>query len=206
MRLEFFMLTKKQLAIQLSKLRIFEKPRLLLEQYPTDSEIAATVLWDAFMKGDIANKTVADFGAGTGILGIGALILGAKHVSFVEKDIDAVKLLNENLYTLRNKNYTVLSMDVREFTSVVDTVFQNPPFGTKETHADKPFLETAFCVATVVYSFHKTATDVFVRAIAADHSFSVRETYKFSSPLRQTYAYHKKKREFVDVTCYRLTK
>jgi putative methylase len=200
------MLTKKQLAIQLSKLRVFEKPKLSMEQYPTDSEIAADILWDAFMKGDLANKTIADLGAGTGILGIGALLLGAHHVYFVEKDLDAVMLLNQNLRILRNKNYTVLSMDVSAFIEKVDTVFQNPPFGTKQAHADKPFMETAFRIATVVYSFHKTATDAFVRAIAGDFSFTVAETYHFVFPLRQTYSYHKKKLERIEVTCYRLVK
>ena len=200
------MLTKKQLAIQLSKLRVFEKPKLNMEQYPTDSEVAADILWDALMKGDIANKTIADLGAGTGILGIGALLLGAHHVYFVEKDLDAVMILNENLRILRNKNYTVLSMDVTGFADKVDTVFQNPPFGTKQAHADKPFMETAFRVGNVVYSFHKTATDAFVRAIAGDFSFQVVEMYHFAFPLRQTYSYHRKKIERIEVTCYRLVK
>ena len=200
------MLTKKQLAIQLSKLRVFDKPKLKLEQYSTDSEIAATVLWDALMKDDIGNKTIADLGAGTGILGIGALLLGAQHVYFVEKDLDAVKILNDNLRIFRNKNYTVLSMDVVDFNEKVDTVFQNPPFGTKQAHTDKSFLETAFRTGTVVYSFHKTATDAFVRAIAGDFLFDIVEVYYFGFPLRQTYVHHLKKRKLIEVTCYRMVK
>lgn len=200
------MLTKKQLAIQLSKLAIFEKPKLKLEQYPTDSEIAATILWDALMKGDIVSKTVADLGAGTGILGIGALLLGAKHVFFVEKDSDTVRILQHNLLPLRLENYTVLQMDVREFSENIDTVFQNPPFGTKQEHADKVFLEKAFAISQTMYSFHKTTTDAFVRAIAGDFSFQIIETYHFAFPLRQSYAYHRKKIERVEVTCYRLVK
>jgi putative methylase len=200
------MLTKKQLAIQLSKLQGFEKPKIKLEQYSTDSEIAATILWDALMKGDIANKTVADLGAGTGILGIGALLVGAKHVFFVEKDADAVTTLNENLRMLRNKNYAVLQMDVADFDEKVNTVLQNPPFGTKQKHADKSFLEKAFASGEVVYSFHKTATDAFVRAIAGDYLFTLAETYHFLFPLRQTYPHQKKKMERIEVTCYRLVK
>lgn len=198
------MITKKQLAIQLSKLEVFEKLKLMLEQYPTNSEIAATVLWDALMKGDIVNKTIADLGAGTGILGIGALLLGAKHVYFVEKDLDAVHILQQNLRILRNKNYTVLSMDVIGFDVEVDTALQNPPFGTKQKHADKPFLEKALSLGNVVYTFHKTATDAFVRAIARDYLFTITDTYKFLFPLRQTYPHQKKKRELIEVTCYRL--
>lgn len=200
------MLTKKQLAIQLSKLAVFEKPKLKLEQYPTDSEIASMVLWDALMKGDIVGKKVADLGAGTGILGIGALLLGAAHVYFVEKDSDAVATLRANLLPLRLQNYTILQMDVSEFQDPVATVFQNPPFGTKQAHADKPFMETAFRVGTVVYSFHKTATDAFVRAIAGDNGCTVAEIYTFSFPLRQTYPHQRKRMEHIEVTCYRLVK
>lgn len=200
------MLTKKQLAIQLSKLQGFAEPKLKLEQYTTDPEIAATVLWDAMMKGDILNKEVADLGAGTGVLGIGALLLGAKHVSFVEKDAAAVSILQQNLHILRNKNYSVINMEVTAFTTPVHAVFQNPPFGTKLHHADKPFLEVACSVAEVVYSFHKTATEVFVRALAEDYGFSVAETYQFLFPLRQTYPHQRKRMEHIEVTCYRLVK
>ncbi|MBI5002768.1 RsmD family RNA methyltransferase [Candidatus Woesearchaeota archaeon] len=200
------MLTKKQLAIQLSKLAVFEKPKLKLEQYPTDSEVASIILWDALMKGDIVGKKVADLGAGTGILGIGALLLGAEQVYFIEKDSDAVAILRQNLLPLRLENYTLLQMDVSEFQDHVDTVFQNPPFGTKQAHADKPFMEKAFSLAKIVYSFHKTTTDAFVRAIAGDYFFSIAEVYHFAFPLRQTQSYHRKKLERIEVTCYRLVK
>ena len=198
------MFTKKQLAIQLSKLKVFENPKIQLEQYSTDSEIAATVLWDAMMKGDIANKTIADFGAGTGILGIGALLLGAKHVYFVEKDADAIAILKKNLANMNN--YTILNISIGEFQESVDTVLQNPPFGTKQIHADKEFLEKAFTSAKTVYSFHKTTTALFVKAIACDFDFKIAETYAFLFPLRNTYAHHTKKTEKIEVVCYRLVK
>ena len=89
------MITKSKLAIQLSKLKVFETAKIKLEQYPTDSEIAADILWNAFMQHDIEGKVIADLGAGTGVLGIGALLLNAKKVCFVEKDKEAVKLLKE---------------------------------------------------------------------------------------------------------------
>jgi len=199
------MLTKKKLAIILSKLNVFENPKLLLEQYPTDSEIAATVLWDALMKGDIDDKTIADFGAGTGILGIGALLLGAKHVYFVETDADAVKVLKENLKGIKStEKYTIVNTDISTFDKKVDTVVQNPPFGTKQAHADKPFLEKAFAVAHTVYSFHKTTTESFVKAIAHDFGFTIAEVYSFLFPLRHTYKHHTKKRACIDVKCFRL--
>ena len=79
------MITKKQLAILLSKLQVFESPRAELEQYPLDGESASIILWTACQNKDIENKIMADLGCGTGILGLGALLLGAKKVYFIDK-------------------------------------------------------------------------------------------------------------------------
>ena len=87
------MVSKSSLAIELSKLKVFNQANVSLEQYPTDSEIAATILWQAKMNNDIEDKIIADLGAGTGILGIGALLLGADYVYFVEKDEKAIEIL-----------------------------------------------------------------------------------------------------------------
>ena len=76
------MRSKKELAILLSKLKTFDTPKTHLEQYSTDSEIAADILWFAYQNKDIEGKKIADFGCGTGILGIGALNLGANKILF----------------------------------------------------------------------------------------------------------------------------
>ena len=49
----------------------------------------------------VEGRVVADFGCGNGILGIGALLLGAKQVYFVEKDHDVVEIMKENLMDVR---------------------------------------------------------------------------------------------------------
>ena len=53
-------LNKKSLAIFLSKLKKQESVSASLEQYPTDSDSAAHILWHAYMSGDIEDKVVAD--------------------------------------------------------------------------------------------------------------------------------------------------
>jgi len=70
--------SKSGLAVILSSLLSFKSPKIKLEQYETPSEIAADVLWNAHMNGDLVDKTVADLGSGTGVLGLGAVLLGAK--------------------------------------------------------------------------------------------------------------------------------
>ena len=76
---------KKEIEIILSGLRTFDKQKLSLEQYQTESHIVADLLWHAFMQRDIEGKVVADFGCGNGVFGIGALLLAAEKVFFVDK-------------------------------------------------------------------------------------------------------------------------
>ena len=83
---------KKDLEVLLSQFQSFVQPQVKLEQYQTPSSLAADLLWDAYQKGNIQGKTLADFGCGTGIFGLGALFLGAKKVFFVDIDARALAL------------------------------------------------------------------------------------------------------------------
>ena len=199
------MVSKSSLAIELSKLKVFNQANVSLEQYPTDSEIAATILWQAKMNNDIEDKIIADLGAGTGILGIGALLLGADYVYFVEKDEKAIEILKENLNNLNiEDNFKIINSEIQEFNKKVDLVIQNPPFGTKEKHADKLFLEKAFEITSKIYSFHKTSTKVFIEKISKDHNFKIKEQINFKFPLKATQKFHKKRIENIDVSCFKL--
>ena len=133
-------MNKGQLAVTLSKLKTLEKPKVKYEQYQTDPEIAAEIVWFAFMNGDIKNKIVADFGSGNGVLGIAALLLGAKQVYFIDIDRDSILLTKQNLNSLNLKNYILLHQDISEFNKKIDTVLENPPFGVQAPYVDKPFL------------------------------------------------------------------
>lgn len=197
------MKTKKQLAITLSRLQSFEKPSIRLEQYPTDSEIAAEIIWHAQLSNDIDNKIIADLGCGTGVLGIGCMFFYPKNVYFVDIDERTLKKLENNLQLFDLSNYEIINSDVSKFNEKVDTVIQNPPFGTKNEHADKVFLEKAFSIANVVYSFHKTSTRKFVEAIARDNNFKITHFFKYDFPLKNTQFFHTKKIHKIDVGCWR---
>ena len=75
-----------------SRLKGFSEAKVRVEQYPTEPAIAAEVLWKAIMAGEIQEKTIADLGCGTGILGIGCLLLGSKRVFFVDIDPGALEI------------------------------------------------------------------------------------------------------------------
>lgn len=207
-------MSKATLAVLLSRLKRFEKPKTHLEQYPTPSEAAATILWDAAQRGLIQGKQVVDLGAGTGILGLGALLLGAKQVTFVEIDQEASNLIEENRQLLtkltdqEQGTITILTADVLKnpLKLTADLVVSNPPFGTKHKHADTAFLTAACAIAPEVYSFHKTSTDEHLRNAIAKEGFHPIQTFPFTFSLGATMRHHEKKAHPVTITCWHIAK
>lgn len=210
-------MSRSGLAIRLSAIKGFNAPKVSAEQYMTDSEIAATVLWDVYMKGDINGKAIADLGCGTGILGIGARLLGASKVYFIESDSLAMEICKENVNEnkdsmngLGNEESECLSEyflgDVSEFNKDVDTVIMNPPFGVKSEHSDRKFLEKAFEISGVVYSFHKSETKEFIERFAKQKNFMIDQVIDFEWPLKASMGFHKKKIEKINVSCFRFVK
>ena len=200
---------KSQLAIILSKLQVFSSPKAELEQYPLDGESAATILWAAFQSRDIENKVIADLGCGTGILGLGALLLGAKKVYFIDKSESAIKKGKENLNFLENeagmelrKKALWLIGDISLFNTPVHTILENPPFGTKKEHADRIFLEKAMEIGKAVYSLHKTSTMDFIRKFVNKKRRKIIDGIPLALQLKKTMPWHKKEIERIDVTCF----
>lgn len=197
-------MNKKQLAIALSKLKTFEKPIAKLEQYQLDSEIAAEVLWFAFMNNDIKDKIIADLGCGTGILGIGALLLGARKVYFLDIDNSALLLTKQNINFLNLQNAVLVHKEVIEFKEKVDTVIQNPPFGVQLPYADKPFLEKAMQISNTIYSFHKIESKQFIKNLTSQNNFSVKNILEFTLKLKKTQKFHEKEKYEVEIGCWHL--
>ena len=205
-------LTKSKLAIILSRLNDFNESILKLEQYSTPSEIAADICWKAFMAGDVENKIILDAACGPGYFGIACLLLGAKKVYFVDIDEKAIDILKSNLNLIQLKNkriekrYSIIKSDISEFNEKVDVVIQNPPFGTKQKHADKIFLENAFKVSKTIYSMHKIESEKFIKAIAKDHNFEITGYWEYDLLLKKTQKFHKKKKHYIKVGCWKLKK
>ncbi len=201
-------MSKKTLAVELSKAKKFENPKDSMEQHATDPDIAAQVLWTAYMNGWIKGKTIADFGAGTGVLGIGCLLLGAKKVLFLEKDRETIKLLEENIARFKTEYeelgiYEILNKDVKDVLDVkADLVIQNPPFGTRDKHADREFLEKATNSSERIISMHKSETDEFIKSLLEKKGYKVMNADRLRFPLRMSLEHHRKKTEYIRVTCW----
>ncbi|MBC8494603.1 methyltransferase [archaeon] len=196
-------MTKKELAISLSKMDVFVDAKAYLEQYPTDSEIAADVLWFAYLNNDIEDKVIADFGAGTGILGIGCMLLGAKKVYFIESDSKAIDVLKKNLERVKG-DYKIINSDIGNFDKKVDLIVQNPPFGTKEKHTDVRFLEKAMPLSKTIYTFHKAETKEFINQYIDRSKHHMTHYFEFDFPIKKSMKQHRKKVEKIRVGCWRL--
>lgn len=201
--------TRRELAIFLSQLQVFDKPNIRLEQYPSDGNTAAKLLWQAHLQGDLENHIIVDLGCGTGLLGIGALLLGAAHVVFIDIDPNVKRILDQNMDFLEEHyevpgtwEFRVANVKGLHLTDINEdmplTVITNPPFGTKIKHADKDFLETGIRLADTVYSMHKTTTRKFLDAFAKDHNLSTWYE-EVSFPLQNTMAKHRKNIERIEV-------
>ncbi len=202
--------SKKELEVELSKLKSFENPSWELEQYATPSHIAAEWVWCMALKAEVSGRIVLDAACGPGILGLGLLLMGARKVYFLDKDIEAIQICIKN-YNKLKEEYEIgeaefITQDVALFDAEVDLIVQNPPFGTKDEHADKRFLEKAFSTARIVYSMHKWSTQKFVEAICKDFKFKITDLWRFDFPIKAAFKFHEKPVQVVDVGLWRMEK
>ena len=139
------------------QVRGFERPNSSLEQYLTPPSVAANMILFAYNNSHIEGRKILDFCAGTGMLGIAATILGAE-VTFIEKDLQAIKILKQNIKNLDTEySPAIIHDDVFEFSfgSRYDTVVLNPPFGIQQkVKTDIDFVVQAGMAGEHIYSIH----------------------------------------------------
>lgn len=197
-------MSQKHLSRTLSKLAGFKNPKINLEQYATPSDVAAELLWYLDMRGFIKNKKILDLGAGTGILGIGALLLGAQKVFFLEKDFDALNVLKENISFMDKEyvlpDYEIINKDVSFIDEEFDLVIMNPPFGTKTKRIDSVFLEKAFQISSIILSIHKTSTKDYVKNKFLENNFELLEVFDFNFALKKTFDHHKESVKNIEIS------
>ncbi len=198
------MRSKKELAIALSNLKPLEKPKLEFEQYQTPGEIAADILWIA--RKDITDKKVVDLGCGNGIFGIGAALLGAKHVTCVDADHDAFETAVGNAFYLHLPVSFVLADLSKFFQTGFDTCVMNPPFGIQSKNRDREFLEKAFAAAETVYSIHKVESGGFLDSFARDHGLESQLLEEYDFPLKPTQKFHKRRTHKFRAGLWKFTK
>lgn len=197
----------KQLEMTLQRAAGFSRPRADLEQYQTPAPLGARLLHHALMKGDIADRTVCDLGSGTGILAIGAALLGAARVVGVEIDREAVAVAGRNA-ALLGADIEFIIDDVRdpclpERLGRYDTVVMNPPFGAQKAHADRPFIDHAISCAPVTYGIFNAGSRQFIQTYTVSRA-EIDEVISGLLPIRRTFSFHSRDIQEIGVEILRL--
>ncbi|WP_407455020.1 METTL5 family protein [Methanobrevibacter sp.] len=200
---------KKHLEMRLQNIPSHPKPKVGLEQYTTPSIIASDLIWNAFGLGDIEYKDILDLGCGTGIFAIGCALMGANSSIGVDIDEDSIDLANEVSGKLKVDNVDFIVSDICDFNEGlnVNTVFQNPPFGSQKK-ADKgqdlKFVKKAIELnPDVLYSFHMASTEDFLVKFYGDNGLQITHLFRYEFPIPKIYEFHNKEKQMVDVIVVR---
>jgi len=198
----------KHLEMALQRLSGFSRPRAALEQYQTPAPLAARLLYHALMKGDIEGKSVCDLGSGTGVLAIGAALLGAVKVTGIEIDQNAVDVADANA-TSTGVDVEFIVADVRDAAlpgriGTCDTVIMNPPFGAQKDHADRPFIDLALKTASVTYGIFNAGSAQFIKTYTEGRA-EISEKVGGVFPIRRTFSFHTKDQKDIELEILRLT-
>lgn len=102
-----------------------------LDTRPTSSKTKEAIF--NMIAFNVENANVLDLFAGSGLLGIEAISMYAKHVDFNDKNIDAIKNIEHNLNKLEITNYTLSKLDAFKYLElnkekIYDIIFLDPPY------------------------------------------------------------------------------
>ncbi|NLW34471.1 50S ribosomal protein L11 methyltransferase [Syntrophorhabdus aromaticivorans] len=84
---------------------------------------------------DLRDKNVLDLGTGSGILALYAHLLGARKITAVDNDIDAVLNMKKNLTLNEARNVDAVCADLRDIRGTFDIVLANLDINTFTRHS-----------------------------------------------------------------------
>lgn len=195
---------KKHLEMAIQKVPKHPNPKVGLEQYSTPATIAADLLWNAYSLGDIADKKVMDLGCGTGIFAIASKLLGAALAIGVDIDKDSTDLASSYC-----GDVDFICSDICDLENDfdVDTIFQNPPFGSQKNAkkgADLKFISKAIELSPkVLYSFHMASTEEFLISYFEKNDLEITNIFRYNFPIPKIYEFHTRESANVEVIVIR---
>ncbi|MCX8185065.1 MAG: METTL5 family protein [Sulfolobales archaeon] len=201
----------RDLEIVLEQLHDFSNSVERLEQYRTPGDVAATLLWDAYLRGDLDRPLIVDLGCGTGVLTFGSLLLKGNSAVCLDIDWRALEVARDNLREFRGA-YDLVAAEVENLPlrPLGDrcVVVMNPPFGVKNRGADLRFLRRALSVCSTVYSIHKYSPESLkiISELASEMGFTLAVVAETTMTLKQRLRHHRKRVHRFEVFLIRLTK
>ncbi|MBQ2652891.1 MAG: methyltransferase [Methanobrevibacter sp.] len=200
---------KKHLEMKLQSIPSHPNPKVGLEQYATPSVIASDLVWNAHSLGDIENKNILDLGCGTGIFTIASALMGANLACGVDVDDESIRLarqVSDNL-DLGNADYILSDVCDLNVGFEVDTVIQNPPFGSQrraKVGQDLNFIKKACMLKpSVLYSFHMASTQEFLLDFYQAEGLEITHLFRYDFPIPKIYDFHTKEKQNVNVIVIR---
>lgn len=197
---------RQQIEIALSRLKPSPSPELILEAYDLNPAAAAEILFLAETRyGDIKGRRVLDLGCGSGILAIGAALLGATDVLGIDINVESVKAAKDNA-RLAGAKVVFVAGDIEAVRGPFDVTVMNPPFGTRRRGVDVAFLRKAMTVSKRVYSLHKGGerNRGFLKSAVEEIGGKVDAVFEMEIEIARTYEFHRKRRYPVAVDLYRI--
>ena len=167
----------------------------------TPASVAAEMVFLAALRGDMG--VVCDLGSGTGMLTIGAALMGARAIG-VEIDAEAVNAAKRNAANL-GVDVDFIRGDVNSLAlKGIDTVIMNPPFGAQKASAgDRAFLCKALETAKTIYSLHNLGSEGFIRRFV--EPCTVQEIYRIPIRIKKCFEFHSNDVKTIEVELYRIT-
>jgi len=179
-----------------------------LEQYVTEGDLAARWLADIAAFGDLSEGCkVADLGAGNGVLGLGALAMGAGRATLVEADQAACDVAMSNAESMGFADsveviQAILGSDPVDLGSA-DVVISNPPWGRQTPRADRPFLEAMIAVAAPAHLIH-SAEATHIQPLFEDVGWAAERYGEADFALPAAYSHHSRQRGRTRAAFWRL--
>lgn len=195
---------KKHLEIAIQNVPSHPNPKVDLEQYSTPAVIASDLLWNAYSLDDIVDKKVMDLGCGTGIFAIASMLLGATSAVGVDIDKESIDLASSYCGDVEFICGDVCDLE-NDFD--VDTIFQNPPFGSQKNAkkgSDLKFISKAIELSPkVLYSFHMASTEEFLISYFEKNDLEITHIFRYNFPIPKIYEFHTKESANVEIIVIR---
>ena len=198
----------RRLAMLLSELEQTQSQLVELEQYSTDGDLAARWLTDISTFGDLHEGcTVADLGAGNGVLGLGAMALGAGRTVLIDSDQNACHTAQSNAEKMGFSDsveviHATIGTDPIQLDSP-DVVISNPPWGRQSPKADRPFLDAILSTRVSSHLMH-SAEASHIEPLFEEHGWSVERYGEADFSLPAAYSHHSRQRGKTRAAFWRL--
>jgi len=184
---------QRQLAMLLSSLPPHPCGDIKLEQYSTSGDIAASWLAQIVAFGDLSeDSSIADLGAGNGILGIGAALMGVSQVVLVEVDEEACSIAFQSIEKAGvSDTVEIICRSVDESLDLTgtDLIISNPPWGTQTVKSDRPFLDAILRSNAVTHLMHSAGAR-HIEAIFESSGWKVERYWETDFALPAVYSHH----------------